>query len=329
VTHPAGFQSETGTEGLAGSQTQPYEEAEQVFTDAEKKRIRQLGKMTILRSNGTSLYQTKELGLAKHKFDWVKQTTGRDLDESLYVVGAEQKLYFEQVFAILRLWGFPNADKCKHIAYELVVLPEGKMSSREGTVVSYRELRDAAVAQAEQIIREKGLITDAAQIASTAKAIAIAAIKYTMLQVSGNQQIVFDFAQALSFDGRSAPYLQYAYARAGKLVASGGPAIPAETVPDAGETPVPLSLHQSEIALARLLSQFPETCRTAAERYEPAVLCNYLYACADAFSAFYRDCRVLGAPAPELRFRQGLTRAFRTVLATGFRILALPLPETM
>jgi arginyl-tRNA synthetase len=334
-------------ENVAASQPQP------VFSDAEKKRIRQLGKMTILRSNGTSLYQTKELGLAKYKFDWVKEQTGRDLDESLYVVGAEQKLYFEQVFAILRLWGFPNADKCKHIAYELVVLPEGKMSSREGTVVSYRELRDAAIKQAEDVIREKGIIQDEAQIRQTARDVAIAAIKYTMLQVSGNQQIVFDFAQALSFDGRAAPYLQYAYARAGKLVAEAkqpsevqGPqsaeqAGIAQTEADLGQRTSDRStgadredgtaggLHPSEIALARLLSQFPETCRTAAEKYEPAVLCNYLYAIADAFSAFYRDCRVLDAAEPEKGFRQGLTRAFRYVLKTGFKILALPLPEAM
>jgi arginyl-tRNA synthetase len=90
-----------------------------------------------------------------------------------------------------------------------------------------------------------------------------------------------------------------------------------------------MDLHPSEIALARLLSQFPETCRTAAARYEPAILCNYLYACADAFSAFYRDCRVLDAPEPERGFRRGLTRAFRYVMKAGFRILALPLPEAM
>jgi arginyl-tRNA synthetase len=304
-------------------------EASPVFSEQERKRIRQLGKMTILRSNGTSLYQTKELGLAKYKFDWVKQQTGRELDESLYVVGAEQKLYFEQVFAILQLWGFPNADKCRHIAYELVVLPEGKMSSREGTVVSYRELRDAAVEQAEQVIREKGLITDEAQVRETAKAVAIAAIKYTMLQVSGNQQIVFDFAQALSFDGRAAPYLQYAYARAGKLVPV---PVGAELAPPAtseGRVEQAPPLHQSEISLTRLLSQFPETCRSAAARYEPAIVCNYLYAIADAFSAFYRDCRVLDAPEPERGFRQRLVQAFRNVTRSGFAILALPLPEAM
>jgi arginyl-tRNA synthetase len=156
-----------------------------------------------------------------------------------------------------------------------------------------------------------------------------------MLQVGGNQQIVFDFAQALSFDGRSAPYLQYAYARAGKLVAGGVGATATAAHDGGGEERVaapasPASeLHPSETALARLLSQFPETCQNAAERYEPAHLCNYLYACADAFSAFYRDCRVLGAPEPEHSFRLSLTRAFRAVLRTGFRILALPLPETM
>src|SRR5690606_18304599 len=113
-----------------------------------------------------------------------REKTGHELDESLYVVGAEQKLYFQQVLAILRLWGFPNAENCRHISYELVVLPEGKMSSREGTIVSYRELRDEAIRRAREVIVEKGIITDEASIDRTARDVAIAAIKYTMLQVS-------------------------------------------------------------------------------------------------------------------------------------------------
>jgi arginyl-tRNA synthetase len=292
-----------------------------VFRDDEKKRIRKLGKMTILRSDGTSLYQTKELGLAKHKFD------NFEIDESLYVVGAEQRLYFQQVFAILRLWGFPNAENCRHIAYELVVLPEGKMSSREGTIVSYRALRDEAIRRAEKITREKGIAGNIHQTArviayihQTARVIAIAAIKYTMLQISGNQQIVFDFEQALSFSGRAAPYLQYAYARAGKLV--GDSAAPPRDAPS-------YELHPSEVELARVISEYPEVCANAAEQYEPALVCNYLYELANAFSAFYRDCRVLDAPAEEQAHRQALVAAFRTVLASGFRVLALPLPEEM
>jgi arginyl-tRNA synthetase len=306
------------------------------FPEQERKRIKQLGKMTILRSDGTSLYQTKELGLAKYKFD------NFAIDESLYVVGSEQKLYFEQVFAILRLWGFPNAENCRHIAYELVVLPEGKMSSREGTVVSYRELRDEAIRRATEVTREKGIVGDVEQ---TAKDIAIAAIKYAMLQVSGNQQIVFDFEQALSFDGRAAPYLQYAYARAGKLVAEAVPttvgASPAQpsSMPEQAETPItseegrtvgtPAALHPSEIALTRTLSHWPTAARTAAAKYEPAVIANYLYELADAFNGFYRDCRVLDAPVAIKPWRQDLTRAFRAVMKTGFDILALPLPEAM
>lgn len=292
-----------------------------VFRDDEKKKIRKLGKMVILRSDGTSLYQTKELGLAKHKFDLIRAETGSELQESLYVVGAEQKLYFQQVLAILRLWGFPNAENCRHIDYELVVLPEGKMSSREGTIVSYRELRDEAISRATDTVREKGIITDEAEIARTAQQIAIAAIKYTMLQVSGSQQIVFDFEQALSFSGRSAPYLQYAYARAGKLV-EGAPDGPLPERPG-------YELDPSELALIRLISMFPDTARKAAEKYEPAIVCNYLYELASAFSDFYRDCRVLGEPPAQLLFRTALVRSFRQLVKTGFRLLALPLPEAM
>ncbi|MCH7472771.1 arginine--tRNA ligase, partial [bacterium] len=312
----------------------------------------QLGKMTILRSDGTSLYQTKELGLAKYKFDLVREKYGRGLDESLYIVGAEQKLYFEQIFAILKLWGFPNAENCKHVSYELVVLPEGKMSSREGNIVSYRELRDEAVRRAEQITRDKGIAgvgesgeVDEAKLAETAHKIAIAAIKYAMLQVTASQQIVFDFEQALSFSGRAAPYLQYAYARAGKLVDGGtgrdsgarnfqpgvegafGPVYEAgsqtpSTHPGSATAPPSgapgYELHPSEAELARQLSAFPSVARSAAENYEPATLCTYLYTIATAFSDFYRDCRVLDAEEPVRSFRQALTAAFRQVMKTGF-----------
>jgi arginyl-tRNA synthetase len=310
-----------------------------VFRDDEKKRIRKLGKLTILRSDGTSLYQTKELGLAKHKFDLVRERYGSDLDESLYVVGAEQKLYFDQVFAILRLWGFPNAENCKHISYELVVLPEGKMSSREGNIVSYRDLRDEAVDRALKITEEKGV---AGWIEQTAHDIAIAAIKYAMLQVTGNQQIVFDFEQALSFSGRAAPYLQYAYARGRKILytyrdekghkkyAYGKQrdellAVSTEEVPAAPG----YELHASELMLARELGAFPAVCADAAAHYEPATLCTYLYDLATAFSDFYRDCPVLDAPEDKRAFRRALIAAFLQVMRTGFAILALPLPEEM
>ncbi|MBN2080791.1 arginine--tRNA ligase [bacterium] len=323
------------SEDYKGALYVDFEKHAEKFPEDQRKRIRKLGKMTILRSDGTSLYQTKELGLAKHKFDLVREKYGRELDESLYVVGAEQKLYFEQVFAILKLWGFKNADHCRHIAYELVVLPEGKMSSREGTVVSYRELRDEAVRRAMEITREKGIgakdaggAVDEAKVKQIAHDVAIAAIKYAMLEVTGSQQIVFDFERALSFAGRSAPYLQYAYARAGKLVAGAddlGATHASPVTPGSIDTP----LHASEVALARVIGRFPTVCREAAANYEPATLCSYLYDLATAFSEFYRDCRVLDAPEPERGFRRDLTRAFRAVMNTGFAILALPLPEEM
>jgi len=299
------------------------------FPEDERKRIARLGKMTILRSDGTSLYQTKELGLAKYKFDLVREKTGQELDESLYVVGAEQKLYFEQVFAILHLWGFPNADNCKHVSYELVVLPEGKMSSREGNVVSYRELRDEAIRRAEVITREKGIAGDVKQVA---RDVAIAAIKYAMLQVTGSQKIVFDFEQALLFDGRAAPYLQYAYARTRTLVEGmpdlAGPSAPTAEEADTAVRPA-VELHPSEVALARTLAAFPMTCADAALHYEPATLCTYLYYLASQFAEFYRDCRVLDAPEPMRTFRRRLSAAFRQVMQSGFKILALPLPEEM
>lgn len=281
---------------------------------AEQTGNQRLGKMTILRSDGTSLYQTKELGLAKLKFDKFK------IDESLYVVGAEQKFYFEQVTAILRLWGFPNANNFQHLTYELVVLPEGKMSSRQGNVVSYRELRNQAVKVAIQLTSEKGVAGD---VADTAHKVAIASIKFAMLAVTASQQIVFDFDKALSFSGRCAPYLQYAYARAGKLTAGrSGQTSEKNHAPEH-------ELHASEVGLARLIWGFPTVIEEAAAQTEPSTICTYLYELASAFSGFYRDCRVLNAPEPQREFRAKLCSAFRQVMATGFRLLALPLPEEM
>jgi arginyl-tRNA synthetase len=271
----------------------------------------ELGKMVIRRSDGTTLYQTKELALAQVKF------RNHKADRSLYVVGSEQSLYFKQVFAILRAWGFAAAAKCRHISYELVQLAGGKMSSREGTVIVYNAFINEAKAKALELSQERGISADTEKVAGI---VALGAVKYAFLKVDPSKTIVFDWEQALSFDGNAGPYIQYAYARARKLLAGweGASALGAGYVPAA-----------EEIMLCRVLAEFPERAQQAQEACAPNLIANYLYELTRAFTDFYQACPVLKAEEGARRYRQGLVKAFSIVLETGCGLLGIELPEEM
>ena len=298
-----------------------------VFVDFADERFSapHLGKMVLIRSDGTSLYQTKELALAKEKF--TRSFTASDgslggIDISLYVVGSEQKLYFQQLFKILSGWGFPQAKNCKHIAYELVQLSTGKMSSREGTVIAYRDFINEAISRAKQITEERGISTDKENVA---RMVAVGAVKYAFLKVGTDKTIVFDWDTALSFDGNAGPYIQYAHARARKLIRDFHPARVTENILPGQHAPLP-----EEIFLCRVLADFPDKARLAFKEHSPAILCNYLYDLTKAFTAFYDACPVLSAPEPLRTYRQVLVFVFDLVLSlVAGRILGIELPDEM
>jgi len=311
--------------GIAHRETEG-EYAGTAFVDFAEISAPELGKIVLQRSDGTTLYQTKELMLAKRKFTGSfkgsEGDAGGPIDTSLYVVGSEQKLYFQQVFKILQAWGFPQASRCHHIVYELVQLGGGKMSSREGTTVSYREFVDEAVARARTLASERG-ISDATE--EVARQVALAAIKYAFLKVDPNKSIVFDWELAFSFDGNAGPYIQYAFARAQKLVADfAPPAGKAEVVPEGYE------LDPAEVALCRALAEFPERVRLAREQWSPSLVANYLYELTRAFTTFYDSCPVLRADEPVRTFRRSLVSAFANVVSLGARkLLGIELPSEM
>jgi len=297
-----------------------------IFVDFADERFNapHLGKMVLIRSDGTSLYQTKELALAKEKF--TRSFTASDgstggIDISLYVVGSEQKLYFQQLFKILSGWGFPQAKNCKHIAYELVQLSTGKMSSREGTVVAYRDFIEEAVSRATKITQERGISSDKQNVA---RQVAFGAVKYAFLKVGTEKTIVFDWDTALSFDGNAGPYIQYAHARARKLILG--------FEPPYGE-PIFLSDYEplaEEVSLCRALAGFPDKVKLAFVEHSPSILCNYLYDLTKAFTAFYDACPVLSAPDPLRTYRQVLVFVFDLVLSlVAGRILGIELPDEM
>jgi len=270
----------------------------------------------ILRSDGTTLYLTKDLALAKRKFEQYH------VDRSIYVVDARQSLHFQQAFKILELWGFPQASKCFHLAYGHVTLPEGAMASRKGNVIYFMDVYEAAHQRVLAVIAEKNPDLPEAERERVARQVGLGALVYSMLSVDNTKDIVFDWDAALSFDGRTAPYIQNAYVRANSILKKAG-GVPPEAAFD-----FPLTSH--EVELIDLISRFPATVQMAALEYKPLHVANYAYELASAFHSFYHVVPVLQAESELIRnARLRLVAATRQTLANALRLLDIQAPDVM
>ena len=270
----------------------------------------------ILRSDGTTLYLTKDLALAKRKFEQYH------VDRSIYVVDARQSLHFQQAFKILELWGFPQASKCFHLAYGHVTLPEGAMASRKGNVIYFMDVYEEAHQRVLAVIAEKNPDLPEAERERVARQVGLGALVYSMLSVDNTKDIVFDWDAALSFDGRTAPYIQNAYVRANSILKKAG-GLPPEAAFD-----FPLTSH--EVELIDLISRFPATVQMAALEYKPLHVANYAYELASAFHSFYHVVPVLQAESELIRnARLRLVAATRQTLANALRLLDIQAPDVM
>jgi arginyl-tRNA synthetase len=269
----------------------------------------------ILRSDGTSLYLTKDLALAKIKFEKYH------VDRSVYVVDVRQSLHFQQAFKILELWGFPQALKCFHLAYGMVTLPEGTMSSRKGNIVYYLDVVEEARARIQAIIAEKNPDLAGSDRDRTAWQVGLGALKYAMLAVDNTQQIVFSWDTALSFDGQAAPYIQYAHVRAESILAKSESA-PSPALPS-------YDPHPAEITLIECIAKFPELVQRAANEYKPLYMANYAYELARAFTDFYGACPVLAAEPGVRQTRLAIVSAAKQTLANSLRLLGIQSPSAM
>lgn len=273
--------------------------------------------LVILRSDGTSLYSTKDLPLAVKKFEMFH------LDKSVYVIDVRQSLYMQQIYKTLELMGYDFAKKCYHLAYEIVNLPGNvTMSSRDGTVVLLEDLINEATSRALQIVKEKNPDLSPKDQETVARMVALGGIKYSMLSRDNTKIVTFDWETALTFEGQAAPYIQYAFVRANSILRKAGQQIPAEGKGD-------FELSPQEVQLIDLISRFSNEVTRAAAEYKPMMVANYAFSLAQAFNDFYNVCPVLTAETPVRDFRLRLTAAARQAISNSLSLLGIDCPEVM
>ena len=274
-----------------------------------------LGFCMLLKTDGNGLYATKDIELARRKFQ------EKGIEKSVYVVDLRQAHHFKQVFKVLELMGFEHAKDCFHLQYDFVELPDGAMSSRKGNIVPLQALVDNMVekVKSEYLNRYQGEWS-AEEIEQTAQDVARGAIKYGMTRIDPAKKIVFAMEEWLKLDGESGPYLQYTFARIQSLVRK------LETSEKADYAQLTTA---SEAELVRLLPQFNGIVAQSCEQYRPSVLTAYLYDVARAFNSFYAECPISSAPTGLKEARLRLSQACSIVIEEGLKLLGIPAPFKM
>ncbi|MBT4762701.1 MAG: arginine--tRNA ligase [Bdellovibrionaceae bacterium] len=272
----------------------------------------------LLKSNGTGMYSTKDLALAKLKFEKFK------IQRNIYVVDVSQSLHFQQTFKTLELLGFEQAKQSVHFPYAMVERPDGKMSSRKGNVILFSQLKSQLMSKIKNDFLAKYLDEWSSEdIEDTAHKISVATIKYGMLNQDNNKKIIFDLDEWTARTGNTGPYLMYAYARTKSILRDAGQL-------NEGLRDYKLLQQESELKLLRSLEKFEATVLKSCENFEPQTLCIYLYGISKDFSGFYTQCSILKADTEELKqTRLALMLAFSKVLNKGLDILGITTAERM
>lgn len=263
------------------------------------------------KSDGTSLYMTWDLALA------IEKMSRFGIEQSIYVVGSEQRFHFQQLFETLRRMGYERANDCRHVAYELVVLPEGKMSSRKGTAIPLNDLRDAVT----RVIDERTPQADGQspeQRQDTVRKIAIACLKYGMLKVGTNKQVVFALDEWTQPEGDTGAYILYNLARIRSIFRLAGASVDVTDL----STPTDFGATEERALLTHTL-RFPEILQKAARNADPSLVAGWVYDGARLFSRFYRACPVLKAEQPLRTQRLALLQLTDKALTSGLAVLGI------
>lgn len=278
-----------------------------------------LDKKKILRSDGTSLYVTQDLGTAHQRY------LDFGVDKMVYVVADEQNYHFQVLFEVLKQMEEPYADGLYHLAYGMVDLPDGKMKSREGTVVDADDL----IAEVEEEVRknsqERDTLSDLSAEAQeqVIHQVALAALKFFIIKVHPKKRMVFDPKESVDLQGQTGPYVQNAYVRVQSVFRK-------EAVGELSAAAHYSPLQPAEKELIQLLFGFPEVIQTAADDYDPSHIAQHNYAMAKAFHRFYHDHSILNAESAEAKaFRLALSQAVAHALKLGMQLLGIEMPERM
>ena len=273
----------------------------------------------LLRSDGTSVYMTQDIGTAKLRYQ------DYPIDQMIYVVGNEQNYHFQVLSLLLDKLGFKWGKDLVHFSYGMVELPDGKMKSREGTVVDADDLMDEMIATAKETSAELGKLDDctAEEADNISRIIGLGALKYFILKVDPRKNMTFNPKESIDFNGNTGPFIQYTYARIQSLL---------RKVAEAGisETFGTVSPQEKEITLIQRLADFPNVVAEAGRNYSPALIANYVYDLVKEYNQFYHDCQIMKEADAEIRaFRIALSRTVGNVIERATSLLGMEVPERM
>ena len=279
-----------------------------------------LDEKLLLRSDGTSVYMTQDIGTAKLRFQ------DYPIDKMVYVVGNEQEYHFKVLSILLDRLGFPFGKELVHFSYGMVELPNGKMKSREGTVVDADDLMDKMEEDAKEISKDKVNtlqgITEA-EANEIARKVGMGALKYFILKVDPRKNMLFNPAESIDFNGNTGPFIQYTYARIQSVLRKAEAAVTGNGLQVTG-------LEEKELTLIQRLTEYPTAVRTAGDDFSPAVICNYAYALACDFNSFYHDLSILNEQDSGKRaLRLLLAKNVAKVLRSAMSLLGIEMPERM
>jgi arginyl-tRNA synthetase len=276
-----------------------------------------LDQKLLLRSDGTSVYMTQDVGTAHQRYE------ESGFDSHIYVVGNEQNYHFQVLAILLKKLGFAWADRLFHLSYGMVELPEGKMKSREGTVVDADDLMDEMETTARQMSEELGKLEEyeEKERIEIYRKVGMGALKYFILKVDPKKNMTFDPKESVDFNGNTGPFIQYTYARIQSLLRKG------EGIE---YTFSQVLLNDKELYLIRMLHDYPDIIQEASRNLNPSLVANYLYELAKEFNQFYHDYSILSAESAEtIGLRISLVKSIGQVIESGTELLGIEVPQRM
>ncbi|HIT46348.1 MAG TPA: arginine--tRNA ligase [Candidatus Cryptobacteroides merdipullorum] len=279
-----------------------------------------LDRKLLLRSDGTSVYITQDLGTAEKRFEEYS------LDSHIYVVGDEQNYHFQVLKLILKKLGFDWADQIYHLSYGMVELPEGKMKSREGTVVDADDLIEKMYEEAKATSDESGKLAELPEEEKDRlyHAIGLGALKYFILKVDPKKKMLFNPKESIDFNGNTGPFIQYTHARIMSILRKADEQGISAALEDG------VSLSPKEVRLVKLISAYPQKVAEAADALSPALIANYCYELSKEFNQYYHDTTILREPDRKLlEMRLVLISTLASVLRKAMKILGIELPDRM